>query len=137
MRTVQEIIDAKPAVYDSISPDTTVIDALTMLNSLNRSYVIVKEGDAYKGIFCEKDYTRNVILRGRSSRNTTVSEVMTVDLPTVSPDDTVPHCVEKLMLHKCRYLLVFDEGNFKGVITMQDLLREALRSRVLSPESVY
>lgn len=137
MRTVQEIIDAKPAIYDSISPDTPVIDALTMLNSLNRSYVVVKENDSYRGIFCEKDYTRNVILRGKSSRDTKVREVMTIDLPLVSPDDTVPHCVEKLMLHKCRYLLVFDEGNFKGVITMQDLLREALRSRVLSPESVY
>lgn len=137
MRTAREMLRNRPFIFDSIHPGTLVIDALTMLNSRNQSYVVVMDEGSYKGIFCEKDYTRNVILRGKSSRDTHVGEVMTVDLPVVTASDSISHCAEQLILHKCRYLLVFDNDQFIGVITMQDLLREALRSRLLTQASVY
>jgi signal-transduction protein with cAMP-binding, CBS, and nucleotidyltransferase domain len=86
MRTVYDLLRSKPVVFNNINEDALVIDALQMLNSVNLSYLVVKKGDEFKGIFCERDYSRNVILKGRSSANTQVKEVMTNDLPMVDTD---------------------------------------------------
>jgi signal-transduction protein with cAMP-binding, CBS, and nucleotidyltransferase domain len=129
MRLVRDMISSKPKVYNFIEPTALVIDALTMLNSVNLSYLIVKDGDQYKGIFCERDYSRNVILKGRSSRTSKVEEVMTVDLPIIDIDDTVELCMNKMNLHKARYLLAYDNNQFVGVITIHDLLRQVIASK--------
>jgi len=83
MRTVNDILESKPQPFNIIASNHLVIDALHMLNSVNLSYLIVMDGDQYKGIFSERDYSRNVILKGRSSSSTTVQEVMTTDIPIV------------------------------------------------------
>lgn len=112
------------------SPDTLVIDALNMLNTANLSYLIVKEEDVFKGIFSERDYSRNVILKGRASNNTTVGEVMTTDLPEVHLPDTVEQCMNTMSENKTRYLLAYDANEkFVGVITIHDLLRQVLSSK--------
>src|SRR5205814_10128419 len=126
MRTVYDLLRSKPVVYNNINEDALVIDALQMLNSVNLSYLIVKNGDQYKGIFCERDYSRNVILKGRSSQTATVQEVMTVDLPVVQLTDTVEHCMLVMNRHKARYLLAYDDESFAGVITIHDLLRQVI-----------
>ena len=131
MRTVKDMLNSKPEIYNTIEPSALVIDALTMLNSVNLSYLIVKEGNEYKGIFCERDYSRNVILKGRSSLTTTVQEVMTIDLPIVEITDTVEHCMNSMNLHKTRYLLAYDSNNFVGVITIHDLLRQVIANKEL------
>ncbi|MBK5272762.1 MAG: CBS domain-containing protein [Bacteroidia bacterium] len=133
MRTVQEILNSKPRKFNVIEPGTLVIDALTMLNSVNLSYLVVMEGDEYKGIFSERDYTRNVALKGRSSRTTIVKEVMTVDLPMVQVTDTVEHCMNSMNLNKVRYLLAYNENKFEGVVTIHDLLRQVISGK----ESVF
>jgi predicted transcriptional regulator len=130
MRTVKDILNSKAKAFNIVSPSTLVIDALSMLNSVNLSYLIVMENDQYKGIFSERDYSRNVILKGRTSRSATVAEVMTTDLPMVHLDQTVEHCMKTMILNKTRYLLAFDRGNdFAGVITIHDLLREVIANR--------
>jgi CBS domain-containing protein len=126
MRTVKDLLKSKPKTFNTIEPGVRVIDALTMLNSVNLSYLVVKDGDQYKGIFCERDYSRNVILKGRSSQTTTVKEVMTVDLPVVQLTDTVEHCMNIMNLHKTRYLLAYNDEEFTGVITIHDLLRQVI-----------
>ena len=83
MRTVKDILESKIKTFNIVSPHTLVIDALSMLNSVNLSYLIVMDNNEYKGIFSERDYSRNVILKGRTSRSSTVQEVMTTDLPMV------------------------------------------------------
>ena len=83
MRTVRDILNAKAKPFNQVSPETLVIDALKMLNSINLSYLVVMKGDEYQGIFSERDYSRNVILKGRHSNTTTVAEVMTHDVPVV------------------------------------------------------
>lgn len=131
MRTVKNILDSKPTAYNIVTPDTLVIDALSMLNSVNLSYLIVMDGDKYKGIFCERDYSRNVILKGRASNSTTVKEVMTTDLPVVALTDTVEHCMDVMNLNKTRYLLVYDaDDNFLGVVTIHDLLRQVIAGKI-------
>ena len=129
MRTVKELLNSKPKSFNIISPDARVIDALGMLNSVDLSYLIVMDNGYYKGIFCERDYTRNVILKGRSSSSSTVKEVMTVDLPIVHLNETVEHCMNKMLSHKTRYLLAFDDVQFAGVITIHDLLRQVIMNR--------
>ncbi|HET9278605.1 MAG TPA: CBS domain-containing protein [Flavitalea sp.] len=129
MRRVKDIIASKPEIFNSISPEALVFDALQLLNSVNLSYLIVLDGDQYKGIFSERDYTRNVILKGRSSKDTVVEQVMTTDYPTVEVTDTVEYCMNLMNTHKTRYLLAFDDQNFVGVITIHDLLRQVIASK--------
>ena len=129
MRTVIELLRSKPIAFNNIESDALVIDALQMLNSVNLSYLVVKKGDEFKGIFCERDYSRNVILKGRSSSNTKVHEVMTTDLPIVEIQDTVEHCMNLMLSRKARYLLAYNDQQFAGVITIHDLLRQVLSNK--------
>lgn len=127
MRNVKDILQAKAKPFNEVTPDTMVIDALRMLNSVNLSYLVVMKGDLYQGLFSERDYSRNVILKGRHSDSTTVAEVMNRDVPVVELDATVEQCIHMIDQHKTRYLLVFDEvEEFAGVITINDLLRQVL-----------
>lgn len=130
MRTVKNIIERKPKISNIISPQTLVIDALKMMIDINLSYLIVMDGDQYKGIFSERNYSRNVVLKGRSSTTTTVQEVMATDLPVVYPAETAEHCMNILSNTKTRYLVNFDaDGNFKGVVTIHDLIRLVLADK--------
>lgn len=127
MRTVKHILEVKTKPFNSVDQDTLVIDALKLINTLNISYLVVIDGEEYKGIFSERDYSRNVILKGRSSNTTTVQEAMSVDLPIVNLDATAEQCMNLINIHKTRYLLAYDENEkFCGVITIHDLLREVL-----------
>ena len=131
MRTVKNILEAKAKPFNQVSPDTLVIDALKLLNSINLSYLVVmsKEGQ-YQGIFSERDYSRNLILKGRHSDSTTVEEVMTRDVPVVQIDQTVEQCMHLIDQHKTRYLLAFDDNEeLLGVITIHDLLRQVLSDK--------
>jgi CBS domain-containing protein len=129
MRTVKDILETKAKSFNQVSPSTLVIDALNLLNSVNLSYLVVMDADKYKGIFSERDYTRNVILKGKASNTTRVHEVMTTDLPIVTLRDTVEHCMNLMNSHKTRYLLAYDDMHFEGVITIHDLLRQAIINR--------
>ena len=129
MRSVKELLESKPVVFNNIDADTLVINALQMLNSVNLSYLVVKKDDEFKGIFCERDYSRNVILKGRSSSNTKVKEVMTNDLPMVDISDTVEHCMNLMISHRARYILAYNDQQFAGVITIHDLLRQVISNK--------
>lgn len=129
MKTVSDILVRKNKAYNNIAPDALVIDALQMLNAVNLSYLVVMEDDKFRGVFSERDYTRNVILKGRASSNTTVGEVMSVDLPVIDIHDTVEQCMNKIDTYKTRYLLAYDGEKFEGVITIHDLLRMVIASK--------
>jgi signal-transduction protein with cAMP-binding, CBS, and nucleotidyltransferase domain len=130
MRTVKNILDSKGKPTNLVEPGTLVIDALNQLNQVNLSYLIVMEDGQYKGIFSERDYSRNVILKGRHSNSTTVTEVMTTELPVVGLTDTVEQCMSTMNENKTRYLLAYDaDGRFAGVITIHDLLRQVISNR--------
>lgn len=129
MRTVEDILTSKQKSFNHIDSNALVIDAINLMNSVNLSYVIVMDGDEFKGIFSERDYTRNVILKGRASNSTTVKEVMTKDLPIVALTDTVEYCMNLMNSHKTRYLLAYDGHHFAGVVTIHDLLRQVIASK--------
>jgi predicted transcriptional regulator len=129
MRTVKNILESKQKSFNYVEPDALVIDAINLMNSANLSYLIVMDGEQYKGIFSERDYTRNVILKGRSSNSTMVKEAMTIDLPIVDLSNTVEYCMNLMNAHKSRYLLAYDNQKFSGVITIHDLLRQVIANK--------
>jgi predicted transcriptional regulator len=129
MRTVANILMSKPPAFNFVEPDAKVIEALQIMNSVNLSYLVVIKEEKFYGIFSERDYSRNVILKGLHSDTCAVKEVMSVSLPVIGMQDTVEQCMQLLNSHKTRYLVVFDNNNFKGVITLNDVLREALNSK--------
>ena len=129
MRTVKEILSTKGPMINVIEPTKLIIEGLQLLNTVNLSYLIVMEGQEYKGIFSEKDYARNVVLKGPSSKDTMIKEVMTTDLPVVSLTDTLEHCMNRMNTHRTRYILAYDNKTFAGVITIHDILRQVLANK--------
>src|SRR5215831_7788423 len=129
MVSVKEILRKKKKANNTIKSTALVIDALKMLTNVDLSYLVVMDGDQFKGIFCERDYCRNVVLKDRSSKTSIVSEVMTTDLPKVRVSDTAEHCMDAMNESRTRYLLAYDDSSFAGVITIHDLLRQVLSNR--------
>ena len=129
MRSVANILQNKPPAFNVIQADAKVIEALHLMNSVNLSYLVVMQGDHFAGIFSERDYSRNVILKGLHSDTCAVKEVMSISLPIVGMQDTVEDCMEMLNSYKTRYLIVFNDQQFKGIVTINDVLREALQNK--------
>lgn len=129
MQTVKNILETKEKPTNTIEPSALVIEALKKLISVNLSYLIVSENNEFKGIFSERDYTRKLVLQGRSSRDTIVRDVMTTDLPRVELSNTVEDCMYQMNTRGARYLAVFEGNNFVGIITIHDLLRKVLASK--------
>lgn len=129
MRTVKDMLIVKAKPVNITSPDVLVIEALRKLNEVNLSYLIVMEGDQYRGIFSERDYSRNVLLKGRSSESTNVHEVMDTHVPKVEFEDTVEHCMNLMTDFSRRYLAAFNHDRFVGIITIHDILRTVMASK--------
>ncbi|MBN9298263.1 MAG: CBS domain-containing protein [Filimonas sp.] len=132
MRTVSVLLAKKGAQNNFVDANATVLEALNKMQCDNLSYVIVMQNNHYLGVLSERDYVRKVILVDKHSHTTLVKEIMTRDLPYVSSDDAVDHCLMLMNLYRTRYLPVFDEFKFKGVLTINDLLREAVNDHDLA-----
>ena len=126
MNYVSDILSRKGSNAISVAPDTPVIDALKVMADNNIGSVLVMEKSKYMGIITERDYSRKVILKGKNSTNTKVSEIMTSDLPHIKPDDTVEHCMELMTDSKIRYLPVFVKDELKGIISITDVVKETI-----------
>ena len=96
------------------------------------SYVVVMQDGNYLGIMSERDYTHKVKLQGRKSETTTVKDIMSSDYPVVGYGEDLQRCMVLMNVYKTRYLPIFDEMNFQGVLTMNDLMREVIAKDNLS-----
>jgi CBS domain-containing protein len=126
MKKVSDILSHKGARITSVTPQTTVLDALRIMADQNIGSVLVLEGEDYQGIMTERDYSRKVILKGKSSTDTPVSEIMSKDFPTVTPSDTVEFCMQLMSDKNIRYLPVFDNGALSGIVSINDVVRETI-----------
>ncbi|MEO8712173.1 MAG: CBS domain-containing protein [Parafilimonas sp.] len=127
MRTAKDILQQKGTQFNFIRHDASVLEAISIMKTENISYLIVKdEEDKYLGIFSERDYAHKVILENKHSVNTKVSEIMTTNLANASLDDSTSKLMLLINNSKARYLPVFDANNFMGIITINDLIREAM-----------
>ena len=126
MSKIKEILQKKGPVFNVVTPDTKVVDALTIMKTENLSYVVVMQDGNYLGIMSERDYTHKVKLQGKKSETTTVKDIMSSDYPVLGFEEDLQRCMVLMNVYKTRYLPVFDTIEFKGVITMNDLMRDVL-----------
>ena len=128
MRKVADILSHKGARITSVGPQTTVLDALRIMADQNIGSVMVVDGSRYLGIMTERDYSRKVILKGKSSTDTPVADIMSTDAPSVTPNDTVEHCMELMADKNIRYLPIFENEKLVGIVSINDLVRETIRT---------
>lgn len=124
MSNVATILARKGSSHVIVDPEQTVLEALKLMADHNVGSVVVKDAERYHGIFTERDYSRNVILKDRHSSNTKVKEVMSVDLPVLEMLDSLKHCMHVMSDNNVRYLPVFDNGEMTGLISITDVIRE-------------
>lgn len=126
MSKVTNILARKGTNIVSVSPDSTVYDALKIMNERNiGSVVVLKNGD-YVGILTERDYARKVIMQGRSSSETRVKDIMTTDLPHISKNHTVEACMQLMSERNIRYLPVIENNQLVGLLSIMDLVTETI-----------
>lgn len=126
MSKIKEILQKKGPVFNTVTPDTKVVEALNIMKSENLSYVVVMQDNKYLGIMSERDYTHKIKLQGRQSELTTVKDIMTTDYPVIGFSEDLQRCMVLMNVYKTRYLPIFDEMEFQGVLTMHDLMREVI-----------
>jgi CBS domain-containing protein len=129
MKKVSDVLSRKGVNIISVSPDTSVMDALQLMADRNIGSVAVMEDKIFRGLMTERDYSRKVVLKGKSSTNTLVSEIMTTDLPHVVPGDTIEYCMQLMSDRNVRYLPVFEGDNIKGLISINDVVKETISSQ--------
>jgi CBS domain-containing protein len=128
MKKVADVIARKGGNITNVSPNTTVLDALKIMADQNIGSVMVMENDQYRGIMTERDYSRKVILKGKSSTDTPVSEIMSSDFPRVTPQDSIEYCMQLMSDKNIRYLPVFEGDQLSGIISINDVVRETIES---------
>ncbi|MER3498871.1 MAG: histidine kinase [Chitinophagaceae bacterium] len=126
MHRVSDIISRKGVSAIAVPPDTPVIEALKIMAEKNIGSVLVMDGGEYVGIMTERDYSRKVALKGKSSAETKVADIMSTDLPQVSLGDTVEYCMQLMSEKNIRYLPVFENDMLAGVISMSDVVKETI-----------
>ncbi|MGZ8541155.1 MAG: CBS domain-containing protein [Chitinophagaceae bacterium] len=126
MTKVSDILARKGNSAISVLPETTVRDALKLMAEKNIGSVVVMENDHYLGIVTERDYSRKVILKGKHSDDTRVSEIMSEDLPNVRPNDTIDLCMSLMTQQNIRYLPVFENNKLAGIISISDVVKETI-----------
>jgi len=127
MKTLLQVLsDKKYKEIISIAPNRPVFDALVILAEYKIGALAVMEGDKLVGIFSERDYAREVILQGRSSKTTQIHEVMTAKVITGKPDDMVDKTLKLMSEKRFRHLPVLDGDKMIGMLSIGDLVKETI-----------
>ncbi|WP_222563935.1 CBS domain-containing protein [Novilysobacter antarcticus] len=129
MRNVRHLLEAKsPEIY-SITPDAPMIDAIRLMAEKRIGALLVIKDGQLVGIISERDYARKIILQGRSSKTTAVSEVMTADPRTVGLEDSAEHCMALVTDQRIRHLPVVVNGKVLGVVSIGDLVKAVIEDQ--------
>ena len=123
MKLVKHLLDSKGRTIISVAANASVFDAIKLMADNTVGSLLVMDGAELKGIVTERDYARKVIIKGRSSETTRVSEIMTSGVCTVVSTDTVNNCMTVMSSRKIRHLPVVDDGEVVGMISIGDLVQ--------------
>ena len=123
MQSVGDILQVKGHAAWSIEPTATVFEALQLMAEKNVGALLVLENGRLEGIFSERDYARKIILKGKSSRDTSVRYIMTERVISVTPEQTLAECMALMTHHRVRHLPVIDAGQVVGVISIGDVVK--------------
>lgn len=123
MKTVKQLLSTKSAQIFSVTAETSVLDALSVMMEKNISALLILEGSQLSGIFTERDYARKIVLQGKTSADTPLSEVMTASPITVSPNDSLDHCMEIMTDKHIRHLPVLADDQIIGMVSIGDVVK--------------
>ena len=126
METVSQLLQDKGSGVLSVTPGTSVFDALKLMAEKNVGALLVMEGGALRGIMSERDYARKVILLGKSSQDIAVRDIMSDKVVTVSPAQTVDACMALMTDRRIRHLPVVDNGRVTGVLSIGDVVKAVI-----------
>lgn len=129
MKTVRELLDTKQGVLWSVTPDSTVYDALALMAEKGVGAVVVIENTKLVGILSERDYARQVVLKGKTSKETPVREIMTSRVMYVSPDQTIDECMALMTDKRIRHLPVLVEGDLVGLVSIGDVVKAVISEK--------
>lgn len=123
MKTVQQILQSKSVQIYSVAATDSVLDALKVMTEKNISALLIMENEQLIGIFTERDYARKIVLHGKSSNTTAISEAMTMNPITVSPSDSIEHCMQLMTDKHIRHLPVMDNAKVAGMVSIGDVVK--------------
>jgi signal-transduction protein with cAMP-binding, CBS, and nucleotidyltransferase domain len=126
MRLVKHLLEAKPRAIHAIAPEQPVLEAIRMMADKYVGALLVMRGDELVGIVSERDYARKVILKGKSSADTKISEIMTSPVLSVAPGDSAHRCMRMMTEQRIRHLPVVDGNKVVGVLSIGDLVKAVI-----------
>ena len=130
MQTVRDLLEEKGRVVWTIGPGRTVYEAHTLMAEKDiGALIVVEDGGKVRGIFSERDYARKVILKGASSREITVREVMTPRVFFVGPDQGLEECMALMTERRVRHLPIIDKERLVGVISIGDVVKASIAQK--------
>ena len=127
MHTLQQILKQKENddIW-SVPPTNTVFEAIQVMADKRAGALLVMDGTKLEGVISERDYAREVIIKGRSSKKTLVSEIMSSNVITVAPTDSVQNALEVMTEHHIRHLPIVDNTTVVGVVSIGDLVKDVI-----------
>jgi len=125
----RQLLKEKGHEIYSVSPGTMVYDAIKLMAEVKVGALLVIENDNLVGIISERDYTRKVILENRSSHETPVKDIMTSEVLTVTPDQSVEDCMKVMSEHHIRHLPVAENGKAIGIISTMDVVKNIISEK--------
>ena len=123
MRTIREILREKGDEVFSVTPQTIVYDALSLMAEKSIGAVLVLDGSLLKGIMSERDYARKIILRGKSSKEVSVNEIMSTNVVFVDINTDIEECMALMINKRIRHLPVYEKNNLVGIISIGDVVK--------------
>ena len=129
MATVRHLLDRKGRAIFSVGPDDPVLEAIRMMAEHHVGALLVMSANRLVGIVSERDYARKVILKGRSSADTPVSQIMSSPVVTVSLTNSVQECMQLMTSRRLRHLPVVEDGEVVGMISIGDLVKAVMEEQ--------
>jgi len=126
---VSELIQSKGGNVWTVGPDTTVFDAIQLMSDKNVGALVVKENDKMVGMMSERDYTRKIILKGKSSKTTPVREILSETVVSVTPTTTVQECLRLMTQSRIRHLPVLQNDELAGIVSIGDLVNWVIQAQ--------
>jgi CBS domain-containing protein len=126
MSTVRQVLAAKSAAIYAVEPQAAVLEAIRAMAEHRVGALLVMRGAELLGVVSERDYARKVILLGRASGDTPVSTIMSSPVITVSPDDSVSHCMQLMTDRHVRHLPVLEGGRVIGMVSIGDMVKTVI-----------
>jgi len=126
---VKDILDKKGTDIYSVGPDESVLEAISKMAELNIGALVVTENESLVGIISERDYRNKIILKGRTSADTSVSQIMVDEVVFVKPTDNINLCMQLMTNKKIRHLPVLENDSLVGVISIGDVVKAVIESQ--------